>query len=126
MSMRISSALSILALLAGCSPEPGAENMVAPVGDSVAAGEDDGRVACAMEGYEGFQRVCSLERHYDANGLLLIVRLPDGGFRRLRVTEGTLVAADGAEPAEVTPAGEDAIEVAIGDARVRLPGAILN
>jgi hypothetical protein len=126
MSMRISSAAIGAILLAGCSGEPVAENAAALPEAVASASADEGRLLCAVEGYEGFAPACSVERHYDANGLLLIVRLPDGGFRRLRVADGAFVAADGAEPAEVTPAGEGTVEVAIGDARVRLPDTMLN
>jgi hypothetical protein len=126
MSMRISSAVFGAILLAGCSGEPLAENASGAPEAVASAGADEGRLLCAVEGYEGFAPACSVERHYDASGLLLIVRLPDGGFRRLRVADGALVAADGAEQARVTPAGEGAVEVAIGDARVRLPDTMLN
>ncbi|WP_448500765.1 hypothetical protein [Sphingomonas sp.] len=103
----------------------GGDALVAPE-NATTASADEGRLLCAVEGYEGFAPACSVERHYDANGLLLIVRLPDGGFRRLRVADGAVVAADGAEPAEVMPVGEGAVDVVIGDARVRLPDTILN
>ena len=47
----------------------------------------------------------------------------DGGFRRLLVgRDGRISAADGAEPANVTPRGPAGTEVEIGGDRFRLPG----
>lgn len=127
MSMRISSAVAAGLLLAACSGEQAADNVASgEVAGNAATASDDGKLLCAIEGYEGFTPACSIERHYDARGLLLIVRLPDGGFRRLRVADGALTAADGSVPAQVTPAGDGTIEVAIGEMRVRLPAAILD
>ncbi|RYD62319.1 MAG: hypothetical protein EOP58_13360 [Sphingomonadales bacterium] len=53
-------------------------------------------------------------------------RDPDGGFHRLRVTRDGrgVIAADGASAASVTIIDKDAIEVAIDDARYRLPATV--
>lgn len=69
------------------------------------------------------QRVCQVERTQTDQGLVLTIRHPDGGFRRLRVVEDGrgLVAADGAEAARVTLVNEDEIEVVIGKDHYRLP-----
>ncbi|TKD52178.1 hypothetical protein FBR43_08510 [Sphingomonas baiyangensis] len=89
------------------------------------AAEDDGRILCAPEGADGFARACSLDRTLDAEGMVLTLQLPDGGFRRMRVTrDGGLVPADGAERAEVRTVADGLIEVAIGGARFRLPETI--
>lgn len=84
---------------------------------------DDGRVQCAPAGAEAFSRVCEIERAATERGMVLTIRHPDGGFRRLLVTtDGRgVVAADGAEPAVVTLVGSDEIEVAVGDDHYRLP-----
>lgn len=68
---------------------------------------------------------CTVERIAGERGLTLLVRHPDGGFRRLTVTtDGRgVAAADGAEPARVTVAG-DAIDVAVGGDRYRLPATV--
>ena len=54
------------------------------------------------------------------------VRKPDGGFRRLRVTRDGrgVVAADGAERAQVTIIADDRIEVSIGGDTFRLPATV--
>ena len=69
---------------------------------------------------------CTIDREQTAAGLVLTLRHPDGHFRRLLVTgDGRgVVAADGAEPATVTPTGADQIDVAIGGDRYRLPATI--
>ena len=60
-----------------------------------------------------------------AQGLILTVHRPDGGFHRLLVKPGYgVVAADGAEEAKVTIVGANEIEVAIGGDRYRLPATV--
>lgn len=92
--------------------------------DAVAS-TDDARIECAIGG-AGFSRSCTVERVADSDGLALIVRADDGGFRRLLVTQDGrgVVAADGAHPVVVTIIGEGRIEVAIADERYRLPARI--
>ncbi len=84
---------------------------------------DNGRVQCAPAGAEAFARNCEIERAATKRGMVLTIRHPDGGFRRLLVTlDGRgVVAADGAEPAVVTLLGKDEIEVTLGDDHYRLP-----
>lgn len=104
-------ALALLILLGACSQE-------AP-GDPL---PQAATIECALAGSGEFTPDCTLER--DARGELkmVIVRHPDGGFRRLEVgVEGRgIVAADGADIAVVTQ-GDGVAEVAIGQDRYRLP-----
>ena len=58
--------------------------------------------------------------------MVLVLRHPDGGFRRLLVTKDGIVAADGAETAKVTPIDKGMIEVALGANRYRLPATIAS
>ncbi|MEH3159622.1 MAG: hypothetical protein PGN08_12270 [Sphingomonas taxi] len=116
-------------LLAACS-DPGAQtadtNVLARVeADQRRAAEDDGRILCSKGG-AALRRACTVDRTQEERGLILTVRHDDGGFHRLLVTtDGRgVVAADGAEPARVTLAEADAIDVAIGDDRYRLPATI--
>lgn len=101
-------------LLAGCGERQP---------DAVPTGGE--RVECAPAGAMGFALVCPFDRERDGEGLILTVHNPDGGFHRLRVTtDGRgVVAADGAEAAAVAIRG-DAIEVAIGKDRYRLPATV--
>ena len=119
--MRISEFVALLAvgLLASCSETSSPETQV--------AGEAEGseRIPCAR-GSTALNSICTVERARTDQGLTLTVRHPDGAFRRLLVTgDGRgVVAADGAEPAEVSVTGADRIEVAIGGDRYRLPATV--
>lgn len=83
-------------------------------------------VACAPAGATTFNPDCSVDRTPTQDGMILTIRHPDGGFRRLRVTRDGrgVVAADGAEPAKVTIIGPREIEVALGGDRYRLPATL--
>ena len=124
MSLRIFSAIPLL-LLGACG---GPAETVAP-GDAQAgaatgtpAGEPVERIACAI-GDADYAEVCSIERAPTRDGMILTIRHPDGGFRRLTVSADgqTVAAADGAAPVEILQRAEGATEVAIADARYRLP-----
>lgn len=84
------------------------------------------RISCATAGARELAPDCPVERSRSASGLLLTLRHPDGGFRRLRiVTDGRGVeAADGAEVAEVEMAGEKQIDVRVAGDHYRLPATI--
>jgi ribosomal protein L34 len=88
--------------------------------------EADGRIDCRIGNDDQFQRFCSVERERTEQGTLLTVRKPDGGFRRLLATRDGrgVVAADGAEDAQVTIIGENLIEVAISGDHFRLPARV--
>jgi hypothetical protein len=79
-------------------------------------------VACALGPGTGFSLSCAIERSRDADGTYrMLVRHPDGGFRRLEVgKDNAIVTSDGAEPAAVRLDGETA-EVAVGEDRYRIP-----
>jgi len=116
--MRISST-ALVALLAACSQ--------AATEDSVAAADADNRIECAVEGAAAFVRACQVERR-EVDGMpVIVVRHPDGGFRRFEVMrDGTgLTAADGAERAVVS-LREQGIEVAVGADRYRFPARIMD
>lgn len=114
--MRVIAAGLALAL-AACGREKVEEGAAAV---EVASAEP--RVPCARGG-RAFSPDCTVERSTGERGLTLTVRHPDGAFRRLLLTtDGRgVMAADGAEPARVTLAGADEIEVAVADERYRLP-----
>ncbi|HEX8126921.1 MAG TPA: hypothetical protein VF548_15205 [Allosphingosinicella sp.] len=100
----------LLLLLAGCGAR------------EAAAVEE--KIECAVEG-AGFEPVCTVERSAGSE-TRLILRGPDGSFRRLVVTRDGrgVAAADGAEPASVTVLAKDLIEVSIGSDRYRLPAKV--
>jgi hypothetical protein len=106
----------LLAMLAGCDrPAP-----------QFGAPRDEGnRIECRFGGLTQFERSCTYEREGE-RGEILVIRKPDGGFRRLRIVRDGrgVVAADGAEPARVTILSADQIEVEIGGDRFRLPATL--
>jgi len=118
MSTRISESLAVSAALLSLTA----------CGDNaneVARGEGD-RIPCAIGGATEFASNCTVERAQTQDGLILTVRHPDGGFHRLRVTtDGRgVIAADGAQEAKVSVVGDGAIDVAIDNARYRLPATV--
>ncbi len=128
MSTRISSAVLLAGLaLAGCDRkvETKAEAAAIERGEEARAAAE-GRIPCALGGQGGFDLVCTIDRSHTQDGLILTVHHPDGGFHRLKVTtDGRgVVAADGAVEARVAVIDQDAIEVAIGNARYRLPARV--
>ena len=113
-------ALVLLALtISGCGdvPSPDANASISP---------PDNRIECRTGADAQFERSCTFEREEGPQGVILTVRKPDGGFRRLRIVgDGRgVVAADGAEPARVNVLDDRRIEVAIGEDRFRLPATI--
>ena len=115
---RIAPAAALL-LLAACGESD------APDEQTAAAAASD-KIECAVGGSTGFERACTVESGAGPEGLTLTLRAPDGSFRRLLVTtDGRgVVAADGAEPAAVTPLSGNRIEVTIGGDRYRLPATV--
>lgn len=106
--MRIAFAFAV-PLLAGCG-----------------SAESDNRIECRPAGAASFARVCSLETAESSEGLVLILRKADGGFRRILLAndERGLIAADGAEPADVALLPDGRIEVSLGGDRFRLPAGV--
>lgn len=103
---------ALVLLLAACSsgsePPP------------VAAGDE--HVDCAVGGSAQLKPVCSVERAEVDGRLTLVVRHPDGAFRRFDVTDdGTgLAVADGAEQA-VTHLEDGKLDVTVGADRYLFP-----
>jgi hypothetical protein len=99
--------------------------LIAACDGPTAAPEAQERIECAVDGAAAFERVCTVERTAGRE-LILTLRSPRGGFRRLAVTRDGrgVTAADGAEPASVTVIGRNLIEVSIGPDRYRLPARV--
>jgi hypothetical protein len=106
-------------LLASCGDPQSAQQ-------AAAAADGADLVECAVDGAAAFERACRIERTSGAEGLTLTLRAPSGSFRRLLVTtDGRgVIAADGADPAIVTPVSDARIEVAIAGDRYRLPATV--
>jgi hypothetical protein len=126
MSTRISSAILLL-LLAGCGSHKDDQAGLANVeAQQRAAADDSGQIECAVGGQGAFARACTVDREESDQGLILTVRNPDGGFHRLLVTKDGrgVIAADGAQPAQVAIEDADHIAVTIGSDRYRLPATV--
>lgn len=102
--------------LAACSQEQ-------PLVPSTAEGTE--HISCAVGGASQLARVCAVERAQENGILLLVVRHPDGAFRRFQVlTDGRGIAvADGAEEA-VTSLADGALVVMIGADRYVFPARV--
>ena len=111
--------LALFAASCGAAPEADGGNNAA----TARAAVPDDRIDCLIEGNTAFEHNCIVETADGADGPLLTIRKPDGGFRRLQVTSDGrgVIAADGAEMAVVTMLADNRIEVAIGADRFRLP-----
>jgi hypothetical protein len=117
--------LFAILLLAACgSREPAAVQSNGAAAPSI--GQADNRIDCRPAGQAAFTRTCTVEWGGGPEGRILTIRKADGGFRRLRVTsDGTgVAAADGAEPAHVSLAPDQRLEVEIGGDHFLLPARI--
>lgn len=111
MSLRISSALVLLPLLAGC-----AEESPPPPGDVV---------ECAIGAGAELSPVCTLEQV--AGSAELVLHHPDGGFRRLTrdPATGMLAPLDGADPLVPEPGDSEVEQFAVGADRYRIARNLL-
>ena len=82
-------------------------------------------IACAIGGATSFKRDCTVEESEVDGTKVLVVRHPDGGFRRFDVvTDGRgLEVAAGAEQA-VTRVADGKLDVAVGPDRYIFPATI--
>lgn len=119
-------ALAALLFLAACSAQPADQSTNSAA--APAPGQPDRRIECRSTEAEPYARTCAIETFDSDDGRLLTVRKPDGGFRRLRVSNDGrgLVAADGAEQATMTNLRDGRILVSIGGDQFRLPGTVLS
>jgi len=116
--MRISEAVLLPLLLVACSP-------TASGTPTVAQGDD--LIDCAVSGASGFTHACAVERSVLDGVTMLVVRHPDGGFRRFKVLDGgkSLAAADGADAVAIA-ANAAGIDVSVNGDRYRFPAAMLS
>lgn len=86
----------------------------------------DGKIECALAGSQAFQRNCTTEQIASNDGKILVIRHPDGGFRRFNIlTDGRgLAPADGFDETKISLLSDGIIEVSSGDDRYRLPAQI--
>jgi len=89
--------------------------------------QGDDLIDCATGSAAGFAHDCAVERTVQDGAVVLIVRHPDGGFRRFKVVDGgqSLAAADGAEALAIA-ANADRLDVSVDGDRYRIPKAMLT
>ena len=118
--MRISSAFPWVLALAACSSQP--EAAPPQAGESAPAASDSGQIDCALGGVEVYDSKCTVERAMVDGKPIIVIRHPDGGFRRFTVLpDGKgLAVADGAEKSETARDGAF-VEIDVGGDAYRLP-----
>jgi len=85
----------------------------------------DGKIECALADVTDFTRVCETELITGPDGDILVIRHPDGGFRRFKFVPGRGVEpAEGFDITTVTTIGADMIEVNSAGDRYRLPAKV--
>lgn len=121
MSMRTFSLIALL-LVAACGKPDNAELAKAEARAGALA-EADGMLECAIGDGSEFTRACEEERISGPDGVTMIVKHPDGGFRRFAVlTDGRgLAASDGAEAAKISILDGRQILVTVGEDRYKFP-----
>lgn len=120
--MRISSTVALALIVSACG-RPDNEVLAEAEERAAAQAPDDGKIECAVNGDSEYTRGCETERLSGEDGVTMVVRHPDGGFRRFRVlTDGRgLEAADGAETAKISIVENDKILVTIGPDKYIMP-----
>ena len=122
MTLIVSLSLAVTA----CGSDPEAD-LLAAEGQTAEEAALQGKVECALAGSADFNRNCTTERVSGAEGQMLVVRHPDGGFRRFKIlTDGRgLTPADGIDPDfKIKVLVNGMIEVRSVDDTYRLPAAI--
>ncbi len=126
MSTRIFNILALSLALTACENRP--DNSILADAEQRAASRagDDGKIECAIDGASDFSRDCYTERLVGENGVTMIIRHPDGGFRRFNVlTDGHgLEAADGFDQARIALVEDGRILVTVGPDQYLLPAQI--
>lgn len=115
-----------LLAIAACDARPDNTKLAEVEADQVRDAASAGRVSCALGGASAFRLDCTMDRIASADGTVLVLGRADSGYRRFRITtDGRgLVAADGAEQANVVIIDDGMIEVTVADDRYRLPATL--
>jgi hypothetical protein len=120
-----------LVLSSACSPskeETEQATKMLEQSEQVAAKEAvaDGKVECAVSGETALTRSCETEKIVGRDGQLLVIRHPNGGFRRFKIlTDGRgLKPAEGADPVAIQLLNDGKIEVVIAGDKYHLPAQI--
>ena len=128
MFMQISRSIAPLVLLValhGCGGNS-AEVLKEAESDAAEQAALEGKVECALAGSTTFERTCTTEQIAGGDGKILVIRHPDGGFRRFDIlTDGRgLAPADGFDETSISLLSGGMIEVSSGDDKYRLPAQV--
>ena len=123
MTIRIAILGGAALALAACGSKSSLEQAESEAAEDAALG---GKIECALAGSTTFERNCTTETVSGDEARILVVRHPDGGFRRFNIlTDGRgLAPADGFDETKVKLLSDGMIEVTSGDDSYRLPAAI--
>ncbi len=114
-------------LLISCSEKPQDDTkMIKSEQQAAAQAQDDGKIECALAGTTKYMRVCTTERIAGPDGQILVIRHPNGGFRRFKVlTDGRGVTpAEGADKTKISILDSGMIELSSGDDLYHLPAQV--
>lgn len=121
-------ALVALLTLSGCSSAKESEAAPAAVETEAAIEAPPGTelIECAIAGTQWFVRECVVEQTEVDGATILIVRHPDGGFRRFELlSDGRgMAVADGAVEAVTEVYEGRRLDVSVGSDRYRFPATI--
>lgn len=125
--MRLTGAMLALLALSACSGA--GESEAADGQDSAPAAQapaGDETIECALAGGQWFLPECVVERAEEDGAQILIVRHPDGGFRRFELlTDGRgLAVADGSVEAVTEVYEGTRLDVSVGADRYRFPATV--
>jgi hypothetical protein len=122
---RFALTLTLALALAACGGNS-AEDLKNAEKDADEAAALEGKVECALAGSVTFERTCTTEQIAGSEGKTLVIRHPDGGFRRFDIlTDGRgLAPADGFDETRISLLSDGIIEVSSGDDKYRLPAQI--
>jgi hypothetical protein len=119
--------VSLCLVVAACGGDTTDADLKAAEDSAAKDAAAEGKIECALAGSTAFDRNCTTERVSGPEGQLLVVRHPDGGFRRFKIlTDGRgLAPADGIDPDfKLSVLDSGMIEVRSFDDVYRLPAAI--
>lgn len=101
------------------------EQTAETLGQKAALGDGSKTIACAPGGTAAGWKECVVERSRQGGTLFLVVRHPDGAFRRFEVLKDGhgLSVADGADQGKMEISA-GTIEIAVGADRYRFPATV--
>lgn len=126
-TFKVALAATTCLMLAACGGDTTDADLKAAEEQQAKDAAAEGKIECALAGSTTFDRKCTTERVTGPEGQMLVIRNPDGGFRRFKIlTDGRgLAPADGLDPDfKLKVMADGMIEVRSADDIYRLPADI--